>query len=275
MSPQQIVKDWLLRKKAEAAAKKDQQPDPEKFLDSVGLKIPQRNLIGPERAQSELCVAEASASTIWVQVTETKRARALQPVTLFLWLTKIALFLFEVGTITYIFVIELGYQLFTAASTAVLFTTGTFYVTKTLHQHLGKPRSEWPWYVPLLMTIFLITGASLIVLRLANRGTADGASLPVDIASALILAFVTLLPGWPAARCDEQLKKTHELDSTGETLTTEYHETELRIAALREGFDAKSPEDFRLIDQREQLRAIYEQHHRRTENRQLIEGGQG
>jgi hypothetical protein len=86
--------------------------------------------------------------------------------------------------------------------------------------------------------------------------------MPIDVASALILAFVTLLPGWPAAGLHDKLSKIHELKQTGAALMIEYREAELRIAGLRECIDAKSPADFRLIDERERLRAIYEQEHR-------------
>lgn len=208
------------------------------------------------------------ASSLRIQVSTYQRDLALQPNVVFLWLLKILLYAFEVGTITYLFVTGLGYPLFTAGSTAVLYTTGTFYLTTSLYKNLCKPRAEWDWHTPLLLVIFVIVGASLIVLRLANRN-AEGSNLTTDIAGALILAFVTLLPGWPAAKYDAQLNQARDLKQTANTLTIEYRQVEHRIHALREGIDAKSPDDFRLIDKREQLKAIYEQ-----QQRQLTPGGQ-
>jgi DMSO reductase anchor subunit len=249
----QPLHEWRLRQQAANAGKRA--TDPESFLTSVGLGVPDRLRVPPEHAQSELYVAEATASSLKIQVTSTTRDLVLQPSTFFLWLLKILLYGFEVGTIAYIFIQELGYPIFTAVTTAVLYTTGTFYLIKNLYHNLCKPRSEWDWHTPILFGIFLITGASLIVLRLANRST-ESASLPIDIASALILAFVTLLPGWPAAKYGTQLTTARELKETVATLTVEYQEVRLRVAGLREGIDATSPEDFRLIDRREQLRAI-------------------
>ncbi|HEY4360289.1 MAG TPA: hypothetical protein VGN17_04950 [Bryobacteraceae bacterium] len=268
MSFLQPVQDWRLRRQAADAGKNATAPDPESFLTSVGLGLPDRLRVPDDKAQSELYVTESMESSLRIQVTTYQRDLALQPRKLFLQAKRAALYGFEVGTITYIFTTELGYPLFTALSTAVLYTTGSFYIIDSLYKNLRKPRSEWDWHTPVLLAIFLLTGASLIVLRLANR-TTEANNLAIDIAGALILAFVTLLPGWPAAKYDEQLTKTHELEQTTSTLTVEHHDVQLRIAALREGIDAKSHEDFRLIDQREQLRAIYQQ-----QQPQLPSGGE-
>lgn len=259
-NPFRYITDYNDRKSAATAgaqaASSGRPEDPERFLTTRGLGIPDRLRADPERAPTELIVAEQRASTLRITYTQLGREVAKLPNKATKLCIVGALWLGECFAVTYAFIEQLGLSPIVGVASGALYTAGTFAITKNLYVNLQKPSHERAWYTPLLAGIFFIGAGSLIALRLTSQASND-ISPETNIAAALIFAFVTFLPGWLAAKHELDLESINNTQAEYDGVCIEYHEETLRIAGLRQGIDATSTGDLALLDKRDQAKAIY------------------
>jgi hypothetical protein len=262
MNPLNALTEQLADRRTAAAgarAKRNGAPnDPEQYLRSLGYGIPDRLRVEPLRAQTELVIAEQTETSLRLQQDTTARELTKQPSKHMARVKTVLLYLVEIGGLYYLFAQELGYPPLTSLLFATLYTSGIFATTKCIYENINRPPHERAPYWKWLFAVFLIGGISLVALRLGSAN-ATGESLMTTIATSIVLAFVTLLPGWLAAKEEVTLDAIHEAEAAHESVSLEFHQATVRVAGLRHNIYATTPDDLQLLDDRDRLAALWQQ----------------